>query len=235
MTRIDPILPSNTDLLNFMRQTPVLAGFDDRFTTEFARRCRVRGLQKGEILFLESHQADAAYLLRSGAISLFLTSFDGRDLVINEMQPGDVFGELAVLTGMPRSATAIAKVTSEVVAIPRQVFLTALDAEPRLARRLLQIVALRLASSSDRESSLAFADAEARLAELLLRLDKESSDTDSVIISQTELAQRLGLARQTVAAILGRWRRFGWLVTGRGRIILLRRDALQEYDQQQDR
>ena len=45
------------------------------------------------------------------------------------------------------------------------------------------------------------------------------------------MRQRLGLARQTVANILGKWRRFGWLITGRGRIMVLRRDALQEYDQ----
>lgn len=224
----------SADLLDFLRQTPLLAGLDDRFLIELARHCRLRRLQKGEILFLETHRADAAYLVRTGAISLFLSSPDGRELVINEMQPGDVFGELAVLTGRSRSATAIARLTAEVVVIPRQVFLTALDAEPRLARRVLEVVAHRLASSSNRESVLAFADAEARLAELLLRLDKEPGNQGSLVISQAELAQRLGLARQTVAAILGKWRRFGWLRTGRGRITLLRRDGLQAYDQRQD-
>lgn len=224
---------ANNDLLDFLRQTPLLAGFSDRLTVELARYCRLHRLQKGEILFLETHRADAAYLVRSGSVSLYLMAYDGRELIINEMQPGDVFGELAVLTELPRSATAIAKTASEVVVIPRQVFLTALDAEPRLARRLLEIVALRLASSSSRERSLAFSDAEARLAELLLRLDNEASDKNAILISQAELAQRLGLARQTVAAILGRWRRYGWLITGRGRITLLRRDALKEYDRPQ--
>lgn len=220
----------SADLLDFLRRTPLLACFDDRFTTELVRHCRLRRLQKGEILFMESNRADAVYLVRTGAISLFLSWPDGRELVINEMQPGDVFGELAVLTDRPRSATAIARMTSDVIVIPRQDFLTALDAEPRLARRVLEIVAHRLASSSLLESALAFADAEARLAELLLRLDRESGKQGSLIISQAELAQRLGLARQTVAAILGKWRRFGWLRTGRGRITLLRPDALQAYD-----
>ena len=224
-------MTSNTEILTFLRETPLLAGFDDAFTAELARRCRLRRLQKGEILFLQSDRADAAYLVRSGSISLFLTSLDGRELVVNEMRPGDLLGELAMLIDMSRSTAAIARLTTEVVVIPRQVFLAALDAEPRLARRLLEIVAYRLNSSSYRESSLAFLDAEARLANLLLQLDAESSDKGYVIISQSELAQRLGLARQTVANILGKWRRFGWLITGRGRIVLLRRDALQEYDQ----
>jgi len=222
---------STTDILTFLRETPLLAGFDDAFTAELARRCRLRRLQKGEILFLQADRADAAYLVRSGSISLFLTNLDGRELVVNEMRPGDVFGELAMLTDMSRSTAAIARLTTEVVVIPREVLLAVLDAEPRLARRLLEIVALRLYSSSYRESSLAFLDAETRLANLLLQLDTESSDLGYVIISQSELAQRLGLARQTVANILGKWRRFGWLITGRGRIMVLRRDALREYDQ----
>ena len=224
-------MTSNTEILTFLRKTPLLAGFDDAFTADLARRCRLRRLQKGDILFLQADWADAAYLVRSGSISLFLTNLDGRELVVNEMRPGDVFGELAMLTDMSRSTAAIARLTTEVVVIPREVLLAALDAEPRLARRLLEIVALRLYSSSYRESSLAFLDAETRLANLLLQLDTESSDLGYVIIAQSELAQRLGLARQTVANILGKWRRFGWLITGRGRIMVLRRDALQEYDQ----
>ena len=121
-------MTSNTEILTFLRETPLLAGFDEPFTAELARRCRLRRLQKGEILFLQSDRADAAYLVRSGSISLFLTSLDGRELVVNEMRPGDLLGELAMLIGMSRSTAAIARLTTEVVVIPRQVFLAALDA-----------------------------------------------------------------------------------------------------------
>jgi CRP-like cAMP-binding protein len=73
---------------------------------------------------------------------------------------------------------------------------------------------------------LAFLDAHARLARVLLELDRQNEERGDITISQEELAQRSGLIRQTVAKTLGQWRRKGWLLTGRGQIVLLNREAL---------
>ena len=80
---------------------------------------------------------------------------------------------------------------------------------------------------SKREGALAFMDAQARLARLLLELEEQEQDKGYVTISQDELAHRTGLIRQTVAKALGEWRRAGWLITGRGRILILNRKALE--------
>ena len=101
-----------------------------------------------------------------------------------------------------------------------------LEQEPCLALRLLEITAHRLQNSSRREEALAFHDAQQRLARQLLHLDQLASDKGYLSLSQEELAQRAGLTRQTVATILGRWRRRGWLLTGRGHIMLLNRREL---------
>jgi CRP-like cAMP-binding protein len=74
--------------------------------------------------------------------------------------------------------------------------------------------------------ALAFYDAQQRLARQLLNLDQLAQDIGYITLSQEELATRVGLTRQTVAAILGRWRRSGWLLTGRGHIVLLNRREL---------
>ncbi len=153
-------------------------------------------------------------------------------MVINEMHSGDFFGELGLLTKKSRSTSAVARSDSELLVFPRQVFLDVIDAEPLLARRILDLTANRLRSSSERESALAFLDAQARLARLLLQLDKQESEKGYVTISQAELAQRTGLTRQTVAKVLGRWRRAGWLITGRGRILLLRHDKFSDLEKE---
>lgn len=75
-------------------------------------------------------------------------------------------------------------------------------------------------------------DASARLAQLLLQLNDQASDVGYITVSQDELARRTGLTRQTVAKSLGRWRRLGWLLTGRGKIVLLNLKALQEAERQ---
>ena len=98
--------------------------------------------------------------------------------------------------------------------------------EASLARQLLKLTALRLQASSRREESLAFFDARERLARTLLSLDQLSKARGYITLSQEELAQRTGMTRQTVAAVLGDWRRNGWLLTGRGHIVILNRGAL---------
>ena len=151
-------------------------------------------------------------------------------MVINEMHSGDMFGELGILTKKSRSTSAVARSNSELFVIPSQAFLQIVDNEPQLARLILEITANRLQLSGKRESALAFLDAQARLARLLLELETEQKDKGYVTISQEELAHRTGLIRQTVAKALGRWRRTGWLITGRGHILILNRKSLESLE-----
>jgi CRP-like cAMP-binding protein len=195
-----------------------------------APAARFEHFAKGEVLFFQSDSSDSAYLVSSGNISIVLSSPDGREMVINEMQRGDLFGELGILTKKPRSTSAIARSNSELLVIPRQAFLQVLDNEPQLARLILEITANRLQTSGKRESALAFLDAQARLARLLLELEEQEQQKGYVTVSQDELAHRTGLIRQTVAKALGKWRRDGWLITGRGRILILNRKALENLE-----
>jgi CRP-like cAMP-binding protein len=153
-------------------------------------------------------------------------------MIINEMRSGEMFGELGILTKKPRSTSAIARTNCELLVIPKQAFLSVMDEEPKLARLILEITASRLQMSSERESALVFMDAQARLAQLLLELDKQEQETGYITISQDELAHRTGLIRQTVAKALGKWRRKGYLLTGRGRIVLLNHKALRDMAKQ---
>ena len=151
-------------------------------------------------------------------------------MVINEMHNGDLFGELGILTKRPRSTSAIARTKSELLIIPRQAFVRVIEQEPQLALRMLEVTANRLQMSGQRESALVFMDAQARLARLLLELEEKEHAKGYVTISQEELAHYTGLIRQTVAKALGRWRRAGWLITGRGRILILNRKALEDLE-----
>jgi len=216
------------EMVAFFRDVPLFQGLNEPSLNSLAQVGRIRRLPKGKILFDQASPADHAYVVRSGCIDLVLGTPDGRELVINSMRPGDIFGELGVLTGESRSTGAVAREPSEIVSIPRIEFLAELDKEPRLMRRMLETTSRRLRVSSERESALAFMDAPSRLARILLQLsDQERQNADLLTISQEELAQHVGATRQTVAGILGRWRRRGWIITGRGKIMLVDRSALR--------
>ncbi len=213
-------------VLQFLYSQPLFEGINPSSLVALAKASRLKSIPKGSFVFFQADPADAVYLVWRGVIAIRLENPDGRELVINEMGMGDCFGELSILTGGLRSASAEAVVESEVLLIPGLAFKNALDNEPLLASRLLEVTARRLQDSSKREEALAFHDAQQRVARQLLILDQQAMDRGYLTLSQDELATWVGLTRQTVAAILGRWRRRGWLLTGRGHIVLLNRDEL---------
>lgn len=215
-----------TVILDFLASLPLFEGAAPANLAALAAASRLKDAPKGTFLFFQTDAANGVYLVSRGAIAIQLESLDGRELVINEMGPGECFGELGILTGMDRSASAESIVDSEVVFVPRAAFEEVLAREPALARRLLDITARRLQNSAGREEALAFHDAQQRVAGLLLQLDALAGDKGYITISQEELAQRTGLARQTVTTVLGDLRRRGWLLTGRGNIVLLNRREL---------
>ena len=233
-TRPQPASPalqrrSAPDLLAFLRKAPLFASLPEPVLASLAGMANVRRLSRGQVLFSQDDPPDRVYLLYSGAIAIVLSTADGRELVINEMRPGDSFGELALLEGRQRrTATAIARAASEVVGIPSAEFMRQLEAQPRLMRQLLMTFAERLRNSGERESALAFLTAPARLARILLQ-QMQAADPGAPLasMSQEELAQHVGVTRQTVAKILGDWRRAGWIITGRGKIMLVNTVALK--------
>lgn len=188
---------------------------------------RVVALPKGRLLFSQYDESDAVYVVCCGVIAMVLGTSDGRELVISEFTAGQMFGELSVLTDRRRSTGAVARAASEVLAIPIDVFERAMESTPALMRQVLAMTAKRLRECSARESALAFLDAPGRLVRALLMLNQEAGGSGTLVISQEELAQRVGLTRQTVAKELGRWRRAGWLKTGRGKIMLVDLPALR--------
>ena len=221
-------------ILQFLNSQLLFEGINSYSLLSLAKASRLKPVPKDSFIFFQADKADAVYLVWRGVIAIRLENPEGRELVINEMSVGDCFGELAILTGETRSTSAQAIVDSDVLLIPSLAFKSALDQEPILASRLLEITARRLQNSSKREEALAFHDAQRRLAQQLLNLDKLAQEVGYLTLSQDELASRVGLTRQTVAAILGRWRRSGWLLTGRGHIVLLNRRELSLLVQSQE-
>lgn len=219
--------PSSGELSGLLQSMPFFTGIEQSVLTALERACFRKKVGKGARIFYREDPAIDFYLLLEGEVDLTLTSPDGRELVINMMRPGDFFGELGLLTGQPRSADAVARTDVDLVAVPRKAFLEIVEREPLLMRRMLEVTATRLSRTSDFQNALAFLDAQERLARVLLDLDCQNEERGYITISQEELAQRSGLIRQTVAKTLGQWRRKGWLLTGRGHIVLLNQNALR--------
>jgi CRP-like cAMP-binding protein len=213
--------------MDYLRTVSLFSELDDKTLALIARTSHTIACTVGQIVFSQDEAGEGLYIVRRGRIDILLTTEDGRELIINEMRPGDYFGELALLSAAPRSATAVARVPSELIALPRDEFMSQLESQPRLMHQLLGTLSNRLRASSERESALAFVESPARLAHLLLQGERDQNEGGLVALSQEEIAARLGVTRQTVARTLGAWRRAGWILTGRGKIVILDRSELK--------
>src|ERR1700676_2570424 len=99
-----------------------------------------RTYKRGVIVFAHGDPGDALYGVVTGKIRISSSARDGKEIFLNVMEPGDTFGEIALLDGNKRTATARATVPSELIIIMRDHFLALLQQEPRLTIHLLQLL-----------------------------------------------------------------------------------------------
>jgi CRP/FNR family transcriptional regulator, cyclic AMP receptor protein len=192
-----------------------------------------RSYDKGEIVFAQGDDGDALYGVASGRVRISACGSGGQEVFLNIMEPGDTFGEIAVMDGLPRTAAATALDATTLIIIKRQDFLNLLEREPALAIHLMQLLCQRLRWTSELVEESAFLPGEARLAKRLLILASLHGRGCEVgvlelAISQSELARFLGSSRQIVNQHLSEWRRHGWIELARSRILIRNAEALRQ-------
>jgi CRP-like cAMP-binding protein len=210
-----------------LQQSPLFRGLEPAVLERIAALATQRGYRRGEVVFRGGDPGDALYGVVTGRIRISAGSAAGREIFLNVMGPGDTFGEIALLDGGTRTATATAIEPAELVSLRRGPLFELLAREPKAALELLRLCGERLRWTSGLVEDAAFLDAPARLAKRLLSLAELQGEKGPagtrVRISQEELASFLGVSRQAVNEQLQDWKSRGWVALGRGSITV--RDA----------
>jgi CRP/FNR family cyclic AMP-dependent transcriptional regulator len=190
-----------------------------------------RSVGRGARIFAEGDPGDSLLGIVAGQVRISASTPDGREIFLNILEPGDSLGEIAVLDGEPRTATADALTDVELFVIRRPDLLVLISQEPRLAMHLIALLCRRLRWTSELIEEAAFLPAGARLASRLLKLGAEhgrpAGGGITLHISQAELAAFLNVSRQVVNQQLQAWRRQGWVALGRGRVVILDPEGLR--------
>jgi CRP-like cAMP-binding protein len=201
-------VPDDELALASLRRCALFAHIDDARLRTIARSMRQRRFRRNEVIFHQGDVGDSLQVVSSGALKIVLPSAAGDEAIIATLQPGDFFGELALLDGAPRSATAVAVEPTETLALPRDAFLALLDSDPLLTHGLLAGIAAELRRLTGHVEELHFLDLAGRLAMRLARLgrDRDPEATGSVALdwpyTQSDLAAMIGATRQSVNKLL---------------------------------
>ncbi len=186
-----------------------------------------RSVPKATRIFAQGDPGDSLLGLIAGQVRISATTPGGKEVFLNIMEPGDSFGEIAVLDGNTRTASADAVADTELFVVRRPDLLALVERDGKLATHLIALLCQRLRWTSELIEEAAFLTVPGRLARRLLKLaDEHGRTVDGVLtlhISQADLASFMCVSRQIVNQNLQDWRRRGWIDLGRSRIIL--RDA----------
>jgi CRP/FNR family transcriptional regulator, cyclic AMP receptor protein len=191
-----------------------------------------KNLQDAQVLFLKGDTGGGLYGVLGGKVKLTVGSTTGREIILGVMREGDIFGEIALLDGGPRTANAVAMGPTMLLMVPHREFSTYLQRNANLCCYLLKILCDRLRSTNERVENAVFLGLADRLARRLLDLarhhGREAPDGGGVTLnlSQQALGQMLGTSRESVNKQLQAWRKRGWIDLGRSRVVIRDPDAL---------
>src|SRR5262245_35445022 len=214
------------EIAALLRGNPVFAGIPAREIDALAGLATEETHRARDFVFLEGDPALWFCVVKSGHVKIVRHSRAGKDVVLELLGPGEVFGGVAVIEERPYPAAAQATETTVVVKIPGHRIVALADRHPSFIKEMALMIGRRLRSAHDSVESLAVDPVEARLAATLLRLAEREGKTgkDGVTLpfplTRQSLADMSGTTVETAIRIVGRWVKDGRLKDEGGRLVL---------------
>jgi CRP/FNR family transcriptional regulator, cyclic AMP receptor protein len=221
-------------ILDTLSKVSVLRGLPPAQLEQLAGMLRRRGYRRGEVVFHHGDPGDTVHIICQGYVKIVLPSEGGHESLLAIRGPSDLFGEMALLDGAPRSATVMALQPLETATLSRSDLLHFLRGSPAAIEGLLAELARRLRQMSDELANFLSLDQQGNLAKKLLELAAtygRPSGVGSVEIdvplTQEELGAMIGASRARVSSLLAAYKARGIISRSQRRITILKPEALR--------
>ena len=178
--------------------------FSDEELDQLTSRAVARSYKNQSLIMNEGDRSDSFYIIESGRVRIFVSDEEGKEFTLNTLEPGDYFGELSILDGSPRSASAITMEPTKLLIIQKHDFENFLRENPDASLKIVQGVTRLLRELTDKSRGLALKTVYERVTTLLLRL-AEPVDGKLVVaqkITHADIASMVGCRREMVSRIL---------------------------------
>ncbi|MDL4772190.1 MULTISPECIES: Crp/Fnr family transcriptional regulator [Thermomonosporaceae] len=204
-------------------------------------RARVRDFDRGETLFGEGEESNWVAVLLKGRVKAFSYRENGGEALLAVRGVGSLLGEVAAIDGLPRSATVAALEPVQTLVLTADEFMAFLRAHGRVSILIMQMLCQRWRDADRKRIEFGMFDATGRVAERLVELAErfgapyrsrttgEESVRITLNLSQEELAGWVGASREAVSKALRTLRGYGWIETGRRRVIVHDLQALRRH------
>jgi CRP/FNR family transcriptional regulator, cyclic AMP receptor protein len=213
--------------------SPLFHAMRSEETDEILKFASERRFRRGQTIFQRGDNGSSLMAVLQGRVRISSISGEGKEVTLNVISPGEIFGEIALLDGEPRSADATAMEDTTLLVVERRHFLPFVRKNDDLLLRLLAVLCSRLRRTSMALEEIALFDLPVRLARVLLKLSEDYGRTYSggtrieLKLSQRDLSNLVAASRESVNKQLRSWRESGTVELESGLIVLRRPADLQ--------
>jgi CRP-like cAMP-binding protein len=177
-------------------------------------------------IFDKGDDGDRLLGVLRGQVRIYVISSEGRELIMNVIMPDELFGEISLIDGKPRSASAVAVGDTDLLHIKRADLQALLQKNSELCFKFMTVLCERVRWTSGLLEDASLLDLTARLAKRLLNLAEGVGEKEgdairiSVKLSQTDLGNMLGVTREAVNKQLREWKKDGIVDMQDGQVLI---------------
>ncbi len=215
--------------INFLEKATLFQGLDAQALETIAADFTRREFRAGKAIFFQGDPGSMLYLVESGQVRIFVNGLDGHETsVVLYGRPGEIFGELAIIDGLPRSASAVAVMDTVVHTLSRERFQDYMRRWPPLALNFMKTLTKKVRYNTKQVDSLASMDVSRRLARKLLELGQNYGTAEpqgvrlNTALTQSDLASLIGATRESTNKFLRQFRDNGLISLTNGQTIVIR-------------
>jgi len=211
-----------------LEKCPLFGAMHEQGRRELVLHARPRSFVAGEPICHVGEPGQSMMAVVVGTVRISLPTTKGREIILADLPAGELFGEIAMLDGKPRSANATALTRCELLVLERRDVLPFLERSPAACLKLMEMLCARIRRSDERMSDIAFFDLPTRIAKTLLLFPARGPGPAKLSLSQSELADMCGGTRENVNRCLREWQRRG-IVELRNRFTIIHKpEVLRE-------
>jgi len=217
-------------LITALDRIPLLASMPSERRHALAERMKLNSYPKNAVVISKGDRCDGIMFLIEGSLQVVDYSEDGREIGLNFFQPGEFFGELALIDGLPRSACVLAMEPSQVAILPKEYALPLITQTPAVAEAMLKHLTRVIRDLTEMRAILSMPSSRQRLLAWLVRMTRVASSRECAVIelpSHRQVAIMINASRETVSRVLAELERRAILEKRRHRLIIRRLDELE--------
>ena len=187
----------------------LFSSLDEKARRDIAAYAMPRSFTAGELICRLGDHGDSMMAVVVGTVRISRPTSRGKEIILADLRSGELFGEIALLDGKPRSANVTALTNCELMILERRNLIPFLERNPAACMKLMEILCARIRRSDERMSDIAFFNLPIRLAKTLLNYQPDARAGAKLSLSQSELAEMAGGTREKVNRCLRDWQRQG--------------------------